>query len=78
MYETYFHLSGKPFQLNPDPSFYFGSRGHKRAFAYLDASEMTNMPTNPAYAAGAIEHDPRSIGAVMTAATRRFEAWQIR
>jgi len=36
MYETYFHLSGKPFQLNPDPSFYFGSRGHKRAFAYLE------------------------------------------
>ena len=36
MYEAYFHLSGKPFQLNPDPSFYFGSRGHKRAFAYLE------------------------------------------
>jgi putative secretion ATPase (PEP-CTERM system associated) len=36
MYESYFHLSGKPFQLNPDPSFYFGSRGHKRAFAYLE------------------------------------------
>ena len=28
-------LTGKPFQLNPDPAFYFGSRGHKRAFAYL-------------------------------------------
>ena len=36
MYETYFGLTGKPFQLNPDPSFYFGSRGHKRAFAYLE------------------------------------------
>ena len=36
MYETFFGLSGKPFQLNPDPSFYFGSRGHKRAFAYLE------------------------------------------
>jgi general secretion pathway protein A len=36
MYESYFGLSGKPFQLNPDPSFYFGSRGHKRAFAYLE------------------------------------------
>ena len=35
MYESFFHLSGKPFQLNPDPSFFFGSRGHKRAFAYL-------------------------------------------
>ena len=36
MYESFFGLSGKPFQLNPDPSFYFGSRGHKRAFAYLE------------------------------------------
>jgi putative secretion ATPase (PEP-CTERM system associated) len=35
MYEQFYGLSGKPFQLNPDPAFYFGSRGHKRAFAYL-------------------------------------------
>ncbi len=35
MYETFYGLTGKPFQLNPDPAFYFGSRGHKRAFAYL-------------------------------------------
>jgi putative secretion ATPase (PEP-CTERM system associated) len=35
MYETYYGLNAKPFQLNPDPSFFFGSRGHKRAFAYL-------------------------------------------
>jgi putative secretion ATPase (PEP-CTERM system associated) len=36
MYESFYGLTGKPFQLNPDPSFYFGSRGHKRAFAYLE------------------------------------------
>jgi general secretion pathway protein A len=35
MYEAYFGLAGKPFQLNPDPSFFFGSKGHNRAFAYL-------------------------------------------
>jgi putative secretion ATPase (PEP-CTERM system associated) len=35
VYETFYGLSGKPFQLNPDPAFFFGSRGHKRAFAYL-------------------------------------------
>ena len=35
MYESYFGLAGKPFQLNPDPSFFFGSKGHNRAFAYL-------------------------------------------
>jgi general secretion pathway protein A len=35
MYETYFGLTAKPFQLNPDPAFYFGSKGHKSAYAYL-------------------------------------------
>jgi len=35
MYEAFFGLTGKPFQLNPDPAFFYGSRGHKRAFAYL-------------------------------------------
>jgi general secretion pathway protein A len=35
MYETFFGLSGNPFQLNPDPSFLFESKGHKRAHAYL-------------------------------------------
>lgn len=36
MYETFFGLTGKPFQLNPDPDFFFGSRGHRRAMAYLE------------------------------------------
>ncbi len=36
MYQAYFGLSAKPFQLNPDPSFFFGSKGHKRALAYLE------------------------------------------
>lgn len=36
MYESFYGLSGKPFQLNPDPSFYFGSKGHRRAMAYLE------------------------------------------
>lgn len=35
MYENFYGLTGKPFQLNPDPAFFFGSRGHKRAYAYL-------------------------------------------
>jgi putative secretion ATPase (PEP-CTERM system associated) len=36
MYEAFYKLSGKPFQLNPDPSFFFASRGHKRAMSYLE------------------------------------------
>jgi general secretion pathway protein A len=36
MYESYYGLSAKPFSLRPDPHFFFGSKGHKRAMAYLD------------------------------------------
>ena len=36
MYQSYYGLSAKPFQLKPDPQFFFGSRGHKRAMAYLE------------------------------------------
>ena len=35
MYEDFYRFSGKPFQLNPDPAFYFQSAGHQRAMAYL-------------------------------------------
>ena len=35
MYEEYFGLSGAPFKLNPDPKFFFGSRSHNKAMAYL-------------------------------------------
>jgi putative secretion ATPase (PEP-CTERM system associated) len=31
----FYGLKGKPFQLNPDPEFFFASRGHARAYAYL-------------------------------------------
>lgn len=36
MYESFYRLSGKPFQLSPDPDFYYESRVHKRAYAYLE------------------------------------------
>lgn len=36
MYEAFYGLTSKPFQLNPDPSFYFGSKQHRRAAAYLE------------------------------------------
>lgn len=35
MYEKFYGLSGKPFQLNPDPKFFYRSTGHKRAMAYM-------------------------------------------
>ncbi len=35
MYESFYKLSAKPFQLSPDPRFFFGSKGHKRAMSYL-------------------------------------------
>jgi general secretion pathway protein A len=35
MYESFYKFSAKPFQLSPDPKFFFGSQGHKRAMSYL-------------------------------------------
>ena len=35
MYESHFGLSGPPFSLNPDPEFYFQSKGHGHALSYL-------------------------------------------
>jgi putative secretion ATPase (PEP-CTERM system associated) len=35
MYENFYGLSGKPFQLSPDARFFFNSTGHNRAMAYL-------------------------------------------
>ena len=35
MYKSFYNLRAKPFQLSPDPRFFFNSRGHKRALAYL-------------------------------------------
>ena len=36
MYEPFYSLTGKPFQLSPDPTFYYGSPVHRRAYAYLE------------------------------------------
>lgn len=36
MYESFYGLSAKPFRLRPDPHFFFASKGHKRAMAYLE------------------------------------------
>jgi putative secretion ATPase (PEP-CTERM system associated) len=35
VYETFYHLSGLPFQLSPDPRFYFASQSHRKAMVYL-------------------------------------------
>jgi UDP-N-acetylglucosamine 2-epimerase len=35
MYESYFGITRSPFQLTPDPWFYFGSRGHQAALAAM-------------------------------------------
>ncbi len=35
MFEPFYGLQAAPFQLSPDPSFYFESRGHGHALSYL-------------------------------------------
>lgn len=36
MYESFYGLRDKPFRLHPDPAFFFASKGHRRALAYLE------------------------------------------
>lgn len=42
MYESHYGLTSKPFQLIPDPNFYFGSKQHSRAKAYLEYGVSRN------------------------------------
>ena len=42
MYEAFYGLTSKPFQLNPDPNFYFASKQHRRAKAYLEYGVSRN------------------------------------
>ncbi|WP_296716347.1 XrtA/PEP-CTERM system-associated ATPase [Erythrobacter sp.] len=35
MYEQYYGFTARPFQLTPDPKFYFESASHKKAMSYL-------------------------------------------
>ena len=35
MFDDYYGLTGKPFQLTPDPAFYFESITHRKALSYL-------------------------------------------
>lgn len=35
MYDDFYQLTGRPFQLTPDPEFYFESNTHRKALSYL-------------------------------------------
>lgn len=35
MYTDFYHFAGQPFQLTPDPHFYFDSSAHRKAMTYL-------------------------------------------
>lgn len=42
MYKAFYGLSCEPFQINPDPRFYYASKQHRRAKAYLEYGVMRN------------------------------------
>lgn len=42
MYKAFYGLSAEPFQINPDPRFYYASKQHRRAKAYLEYGVMRN------------------------------------
>ena len=35
MFNDFYGLTGRPFQLTPDPTFYFESLTHRKALSYL-------------------------------------------
>ena len=35
MYDQFYGLQGRPFQLTPDPTYYFESATHRKALSYL-------------------------------------------
>ena len=35
MYDEHYGLTGRPFQLTPDPKFWFETATHRKAMAYL-------------------------------------------
>ena len=35
MFDNFYGLTGRPFQLTPDPAFYFESLTHRKALSYL-------------------------------------------
>ena len=68
------------FALQPKASAGFCTDGfygplNPAAFQYIAEKDALNMPTNPKYAAEAIEYDGRQMGEVMTPVLRRFERW---
>ncbi len=42
MYKAFYGLNCEPFQINPDPKFYYASKQHRRAKAYLEYGVMRN------------------------------------
>ena len=45
MYESFFNLHKKPFELLPDPEFIYLSRSHKKALTYLDYGKCSTAET---------------------------------
>lgn len=44
MYESHFHLSAKPFAMNPDPAFLYRSRQHANALTMLEYAIEAQSP----------------------------------
>ena len=48
MYEAFYGLAHKPFQLNPDPAFYYDSKQHRRAVtAWVHHDDFVGVPYQP-------------------------------
>lgn len=79
MFETFYGLTGKPFQLTPDPAFYFESVTHRKALSYLGyglaqaegfivitGDVGAGKSTLVAHLMATIDHDRLTVGQVVT------------
>lgn len=84
MYEQYYGLTAQPFQLAPDPAFYFESGSHRKAMSYLGyglaqgegfivitGEAGTGKTTLASHLIATV--DPRRLAAVQIVATRNGE-----
>ncbi len=79
MFDQYYGFSGRPFQLTPDPNFYFESITHRKALSYLGygmaqgegfiviTGEIgSGKSTMVAHLMRKVDHDQMTVGQVVT------------
>ena len=88
MFDDFYGLTGRPFQLTPDPAFYFQSITHRKALSYLGyglaqgegfmviTGEVgAGKSTLVAHLVATIDPDQLTIGQVVTTSMASLMPW---